>query len=523
VRLAPGSTATLPDWALGDAIRSVPGVTGATPVVKASVTLGAALRDGPLLGVDGPALADVLRLPEGQGSEATLAAVRSLADGRAATPGLALPAGTRRLSFVMGSDLRPGGGTETVVPDGFEGLHAWAVVVDGDGRVSRLEAPAAVLNVDPVRAEIALVFGDAGGALRAPVHLLAIDLELAFATLADAVLDGSVSLHGLATSPDDAGDTWTETAVSDLEGLAWTVVTPYSRTNVDIETPGVLPVESAWPLSTTAWRASLVKVEPPTVAALANGAFLDRTGARPGDTLKASVFGLPVTFHLLGELDGFPSQVPSKPMLLVDGPSLDLARYAGDVSLAPTGEWWIGTRAGASAAVAAVVTGPPIAAQVLADRATIERDLAGDPLGLGVIGILGLGSMAALVFAAIGFLVTTTVSTQERLGELALLKALGLAPRQLLAWLTLESAALLAVGLASGVGLGVLLAWLALPFATLTPTGEPPVPSPVVVVPADALVPVMGLAIVLVGATAVLVRRLVPAARTSAVLRARDE
>ena len=41
---------------------------------------------------------------------------------------------------------------------------------------------------------------------------------------------------------------------------------------------------------------------------------------------------------------------------------------------------------------------------------------------------------------------------QERLGEFALLKALGVAPRQLLTWLTAEGAALLFVGLVAGVG-----------------------------------------------------------------------
>ena len=112
-----------------------------------------------------------------------------------------------------------------------------------------------------------------------------------------------------------------------------------------------------------------------------------------------------------------------------------------------------------------------------------------DPLGLGVIGILGLGSLAALVFAAIGFLVSVSVSTTERLGELALLKALGLAPRQLLAWLSVENVALLVVGLVVGVLLGLLLAWLALPFATLTPRARRPCPAPVVVVPLEALLP----------------------------------
>ncbi len=68
-----------------------------------------------------------------------------------------------------------------------------------------------------------------------------------------------------------------------------------------------------------------------------------------------------------------------------------------------------------------------------------------------------------------------------------------------------------------------MLAWLALPFATLTASGEAPVPTPVVVVPPDALVPTLILAVALLLATVVLVSRLLPGAQTSAVLRARDE
>ena len=127
------------------------------------------------------------------------------------------------------------------------------------------------------------------------------------------------------------------------------------------------------------------------------------------------------------------------------------------------------------------------------------------------------------MFASIGFLVSATVSISERIGEFALLKALGLAPRQLLLWLSIENLLLLATGLILGTLLGLVLAFLVLPFATLTPTGAPPVPAPVVVVPPEAAIPTAVLAAVLVLATVLLAARQLPAARTSAVLRARDE
>jgi ABC-type antimicrobial peptide transport system permease subunit len=173
--------------------------------------------------------------------------------------------------------------------------------------------------------------------------------------------------------------------------------------------------------------------------------------------------------------------------------------------------------------VAATLAAPPFESESVVDRAALLRSLSGDPVSLGIIGALGLGAVAAMVFAGIGFLVSATVSVSERVGEFALLRALGLSGRQLAVWLSLESAFLLFIGLLAGSALGVLLAWLVLPFATLTQTGAPPVPQPTVVVPWQAVVPAWILAVVLLVVTIVIVRRQLPAVRISGVLRARDE
>lgn len=522
VRLEPGTQSEVPDWALGGTLRSIRGVTAATPVVEASVSLGSALRDGLVLGIDGPAMAEVVRQPDSANADATRVSLRALAEGRPAAPGLAVADGTSRLSVVVDSSFVAQEGFETI-PPGDEGLDVAAVVVDGDGRIARVDGTSAALGIDGARSVISLAPPGTPGALTPPVHVLAIELELSLTGLPETLASGVITVRALGTSPDPTGERWTDTPVADIAPQSWTTDEGGGGVPYEPAQPGELVVASASPNSSTAWRLSFGRVTAPEIVALANPVFLERTGARVGDTLEASIFGLPVSLRLRGEIDGFPSQPPARPLLLADGPSLDLARYAAGVTLAPTSEWWLATAAGTSDGVAAVAAAAPIAASVIVERAGLEADLAGDPLGLAVIGILGLGSIAALVFAAIGFLVTTTVSTQERLGEFALLKALGLAPRQLFRWLTLESIALLTVGLLAGVLLGIVLAWLTLPFATLTAAGEPPVPAPVVVVPLDALLPTLGLAAFLVGASMVLVRRLVPAARTSAVLRAKDE
>jgi ABC-type antimicrobial peptide transport system permease subunit len=134
-----------------------------------------------------------------------------------------------------------------------------------------------------------------------------------------------------------------------------------------------------------------------------------------------------------------------------------------------------------------------------------------------------LGSLAALAFAAIGFVVSATASVTERLGEFALLQAVGLSARQLATWVSLENAFLLAFGLVSGSALGLLLSWLVLPFATLTESGATPVPTPVVEIPWVALLPLYLLAGVVLFVVLVVITSRLPRTQLGGVLRARDE
>jgi len=155
-------------------------------------------------------------------------------------------------------------------------------------------------------------------------------------------------------------------------------------------------------------------------------------------------------------------------------------------------------------------------------RDELARTLSMDPVPLGLIGILALGSLSAMIFATIGFLVTATVSANERLGEFALLRALGLSTRQLSWWLSIESLFLLIVGLVAGAILGAVLAWLVLPFTTLTQTGAEPVPAPAVVMPLGVLLPVYAGIVLLFVLAPLLARRQLPEVRISGVLRARE-
>jgi hypothetical protein len=521
VRLEPGPRSAVPAAQLGGVIRAVPGVTAATPVVRAAIQLGTTLRDGRLYGIDATAMARVVRVRDDASGEATRAALRELGAARGPAPGLAIPPGTRRLSLTVDSAVTPVEGFDPVEP-GNDGLTFSVLLIDADGRLVRVLGGTGELGVGGERLELQLTRPD-GGSIPTPAMIAAVQLDVTAGPGDNVVADGTVDVTGLAASPDATGDTWTTLPMTGGETRVVVEGATLLESNPPQRLPERIDVTQLFASQRLTYQRTLVPSDPPVAPVLVGPAFLERTGASVGDTLRASAFGVPLVVHVVGEIDGFPTLDGSRPFALVDGLALDLVRLDSGAAPVDTSEWWIATADGSSASVAAAIVAAPIAAQDVVDRTAVQADLVGDPLALGVIGILGLGSIAALLFAAIGFLVSVTVGTAERLGELALLKALGLGPRAILGWLSAENLALLVVGLVAGVGLGLVLAWLALPFATLTANGEPPVPAPVVVVPPEALLPTIGLGLVLVLATILLVRRQLPGARTSAVLRARDE
>ena len=292
--------------------------------------------------------------------------------------------------------------------------------------------------------------------LALPASIVGIQLDVTPGGNLEVAESGTVDVRSLEASTDDDGDAWTPLPV---EGGRTVIAQGGGLQEVDAPAPLPERVEipALFGTERVTYRRLLAGDDAPPAAILVNDAFLDRTGAAVGDTLQSSVFGAPLEVEILDTIDGFPTLDPGKPFALVDIQALGLLRLAAQVASGETAEWWLATEPGRSAAVAAGLAAAPIEATGVVDRTAVEGGLVADPLGLGVIGILGLGSLAALVFAAIGYLVSVSVSTTERLGELALLKALGLAPRQLLAWLSVENVALLVVGLGVGVLLGLLL------------------------------------------------------------------
>jgi predicted lysophospholipase L1 biosynthesis ABC-type transport system permease subunit len=251
--------------------------------------------------------------------------------------------------------------------------------------------------------------------------------------------------------------------------------------------------------------------------------LLAAAGSVIGDTLGARSSGDEVDLRVIGRTPEFPTIAPGTPFAIADAPTLDLLAYLRGGSIVTGSEWWLTTQPGSLEAITTGLHQPGFPAVTIIDRATALAALESDPVGLATLGALILGAIAAAAFAVLGYVVGASVSTRERLGEFALLRALGLSTRQLTGWLAAEQAFLLTIGVVAGLAIGVLLGVLIVPETLLGPSGATVVPVPRVVVPWPLLAAVGVGAVVVLLLTVALVGRPLPGRRVAAVLRTSEE
>jgi FtsX-like permease family len=506
---------------------ALPGVSATMAVDRASVDSGRSVRNAPLLALDAAAAPGVLTSTSaGTAASVPSAGLAALAAGRPAG-GTPVGADAHWLSFIVDPRL-----DAPFTPDpefqidlaSDPGLSIAAVLVDQAGTLHRAVSTAGFLSGLGQRLEIELPPGS-------PLVLRALEVDLA--PNGPFGVTGRIEIRGVEISASLTPVAWKSLPGFPAPGGSWTwpgdgsqrnVYQPraghplelrYSDRDEDLALPpafgfgGSLTVTLAW------------QPEDDALPAVVGSRFLELTSTAAGDEVAAVLGGSPSRIRIVTAVDEFPTLDPAQPFVIVDGPTLAAARYFATGAVADPGEWWIATSQPDEVA-AGVATGPDPSATIITRRG-LERSLVGDPIQVGVIGLLGLGSIAALVFAAIGFVVSAVISTGERAGELALLRALGLSAGEVARWLSSENAFLLAFGTLAGMGLGALLAWLVLPFSAMTSTGDPPVPPAVVLVPLDRLIPIVVVPIIVLAVTAIAVRRQLAAIRIGDVLRARAE
>jgi hypothetical protein len=557
VRAIAAPYSSLQTWAAGPTYRAIPGVVDATPLTLAPFTIGRTVTNATLAGIDPVAIGRIAEAgPDGvagrdasasaptDGGTAVVRALAPLVAELGPETGVALPGAPARLALIVDVAFRAlqnpdAAGDDqaatSALPPGLAGFSAALVIRDGDGRLFRTPEIAGSL----AKAGQRLVFdlADPAAAEARPSGPLALEaVELLVAPSDPIVISGTAEIVGLeATDTVTGTGGWTPVGVDGAApGWSWDrseggqrdpFVPAQGRPNGASAGTGA-PIFGGFG-SGVAFRLFAAAGSGDgggdvVVPVVASDALLARTEARVGDELTISTRGAALKVRIVGSTAMFAPFDPAVPLLLADVQTLDAIRYVITGQTQQADQWWIRVAPGAEAGVLAALREERASTATVIGRDELARELSTDPVPLGLIGILGLGSLAAMLFAGIGFLVSSTISTSERIGEFALLRALGMSSGQLSLWLSIESVFLLVVGLIAGSVLGLLLAWLVLPFATLTQTGLAPIPAPVVMIPWQALLPPYLAAVILFILSLWLVRRQLPDIRISGVLRARD-
>jgi FtsX-like permease family len=222
-------------------------------------------------------------------------------------------------------------------------------------------------------------------------------------------------------------------------------------------------------------------------------------------------------------VDAFPTVESDVPVLVMDLPTLALLRFEGSDSVDPPNEWWFEVEDGAIDATVARFEDRPFDHRSVVSQVGRARALSTDPVALGIIGALGIGFVAATLFAVVGFIVSAAVSARERVTEFALLRALGLSSGQLSSWLSLENAVLAAVSLVAGTLLGLVIAWVVLPFVTVTQEARTPFPPVMLEVPWNTIALLEIVAIVALATTVVVLAWLLRRIGLASVLRTGED
>jgi ABC-type antimicrobial peptide transport system permease subunit len=207
----------------------------------------------------------------------------------------------------------------------------------------------------------------------------------------------------------------------------------------------------------------------------------------------------------------------------MDLATLALLRFEGNDAVESANEWWLSVDPAALESVVETLAQSPIASREVVSTVDRNRALATDPVALGIIGALGIGFVAAALFAVVGFMVSAAVAARERITEFALLRALGLSSRQLSVWLSLENAALAAVSLAAGSVLGLVIAWVVLPFITVTQGAATPFPPVEVDVPWPTIAALGLIGVVALAVTVVILAWLLRRIALTSVLRMSED
>lgn len=411
-------------------------------------------------------------------------------------------------------------------------------VQDGDGLIHQILADDLVTSGVPQRIELPLT-GELDGAslaVRAPLRLLGVE----FLTVPVALPPGPSTPPAPPAGPLAIDIVFASLAVDDTpvslkDATAWRpqivrqvagVVPPFIREAV--VTSDQIRIDGGVGASVSSGRtgfrvapadpgvlASVPAIVTPDVAASA--------GLDVGGRFVVDVGGADITMDIVGISDVIPTQPRAERAVLVDLPSLAVQRYVRSRSITTPDMWLLTVDAADRAEARQTVLGPPFRAPEVTSLDDVTASRRSDPVAVGLIGALTAGLAGAGILAALGYLVTATVAARQRVGEYALMRALGVSSGETRRWLFVESGVTVGGGMLLGLLLGGGLARGILPAVSLAQDGLSALPTPRLVIPWVAIGLVLAVAGVLLLVVPLVLATALERTRVAEVLRLGEE
>ncbi|MDG6108740.1 permease [Dactylosporangium aurantiacum] len=439
---------TPPDAGQGDTVADATGGT-VSPAVDRGVAVGQWLGsagDPPRLVAVDAARAGALLRGRLDGSR-TWSGVGAALAPAAPAAGITVPAG----AAITVSGTATGDGALAVTPR--------LLLQDGTGLRTPCAAPAVPLDAAPHR----LPPCSAGGGLR----LVAVSLKV---EMSESVIAGGISQVAVTVSvpggTPPAGP-WTATSAPPVPGQ---VANPaVAVTGADLVLTGTVQLNGAPDAARTIVATAFEDPGPVPVAVSAR--FAEEIGAERGMPLSVTVGTTPVPVVVAEVLPAIPS-APGTAALLAD---LDLLSRAiavtGDLTF-PVDAWWVGHPTGGAADRAAALR-----LGTVTTRAEETTRLSAGPLRAGLPAALRLLVPAAALLLLAGVVLHVTCDLQVRALEVARLRGIGMARRDIRTVLLGQHAAVLVPLLVAGAVVGGLATRLVAPLMVRSDTGAAPVPS----------------------------------------------
>ncbi|MSQ11904.1 MAG: ABC transporter permease [Dehalococcoidia bacterium] len=256
-------------------------------------------------------------------------------------------------------------------------------------------------------------------------------------------------------------------ALSDFQELgAWRVLQDYGATApVTLESSESVGREGRRSVALT-WSAGGAGIrglrygEEAAMPVLASPEFLRRAGAKVDDTTTVWAFGAYAPFHVVGQLDYFPTVYPDREAFVV----VDISRIGPFAALhasqpfRPNGETWVRTVAqdaldGKAITQAVLSQGFWVYSAEDAHYEVATREA--DPLvTAGWSSLLALAFLTVVLASVSGLLLYSYIDAREHQTEYALLRTLGFSRRELsgVVWFNLAIIAGVGIGVGSLVG-----------------------------------------------------------------------